>query len=201
MRISDGTLRRFWRKGRAKGIDARSAEHLQELLATLDAAAAPGDMDQPGWDFHPLTGIARASMPSRSEACSAWCSSGKRAKLYASGSRTTMADNEDLPAGRPGFRPVHPGRIVKRNIAALGMSVEAFAAHIGTSRQTVHSVLSGRSAVGPEMAVRLARAFNTSPQLWLNMQMNHTVWELERQKDLKAIRPLKGRRSGQAAYP
>ena len=56
MRISDGTLRRFWKNGRAKGIDSRSAEHLKELLSALNAATRPSDMAQPGWDFHPLTG-------------------------------------------------------------------------------------------------------------------------------------------------
>lgn len=97
----------------------------------------------------------------------------------------------DQPAGRPGFRPVHPGRIVKRNIDALGMTIEAFADHIGTTRQTVHAIIAGRSAVGPEMAVRLARAFNTTPQFWLNLQTNHIVWEIEREKGLAHIQPIK----------
>jgi antitoxin HigA-1 len=105
----------------------------------------------------------------------------------------------DTPAGRPGFRPVHPGRIIKRNIDALGITVEAFADHIGTSRQTVHAIIAGRSTVGPEMAVRLARAFNVSPQFWLNMQTNHSVWELERSQSLRRIRPLKG--LGRHAHP
>jgi toxin HigB-1 len=56
MRISDGKLRRFWRTGRAKGIDPVSVERLQELLSALDAATRPEDMAQPGWDFHPLKG-------------------------------------------------------------------------------------------------------------------------------------------------
>jgi len=56
MRISDGTLRRFWKNGRAKGIDPRAAGHLVDLLSALDAATKPSDMAQPGWDFHPLTG-------------------------------------------------------------------------------------------------------------------------------------------------
>jgi antitoxin HigA-1 len=86
----------------------------------------------------------------------------------------------DKAAGRPGFRPVHPGRIIKRNIDALSLTVEAFADHIGTSRQTVHAVIAGRSAVREETAVRLARAFKTTPQFWLNLQSNHVVWELER---------------------
>jgi addiction module HigA family antidote len=99
----------------------------------------------------------------------------------------------DTPAGRPGIRPVHPGRIVRRNLDALGMSVEAFADHIGTSRQTVHAIIAGRSAVGPEMAVRLGRAFNTTPQFWLNLQANHVVWEIERLKSVARIQPIKRR--------
>jgi antitoxin HigA-1 len=102
----------------------------------------------------------------------------------------------DKAAGRPGFRPVYPGRIIKRNIDARGLTVEAFADHIGTSRQTVHAVIAGRSAVREEMAVRLAGAFKTTPQFWLNLQSNHVVWELERLHWLDRIRPLK-KRGGQ----
>jgi addiction module HigA family antidote len=98
----------------------------------------------------------------------------------------------DTPAGRPGFRPIHPGRILKRNIDALGLTIEAFADHIGTTRQTVHAIIAGRSAVREEMAVRLARAFRTTPQFWLNLQVNHVVWEFERLQKLMRIRPVKG---------
>jgi antitoxin HigA-1 len=102
--------------------------------------------------------------------------------------------NSDKPAGRPGYRPSHPGRIIKRNLDALGMTIEAFAEHIGTSRQTVHTIIAGRSEVRAEMAVRLARAFNTTPQFWLRMQINHTVWEIERKMALLyRIRPLSQR--------
>ena len=66
MRFSDRTLRRFWKAGRAKGIDPRSAEHLKELLSALDAAASPADMAQPGWDFHPLTGNLKSISSSHS---------------------------------------------------------------------------------------------------------------------------------------
>ena len=107
----------------------------------------------------------------------------------------------NTPAGRTGFCPVHPGRIVKRNLDALGMTVEAFANHIGTSRQTVHAIIAGRSSVGAEMAVRLARAFNVTPQFWLNMQTNHTVWEIEQSKTLDDIRPLKGSRHADHRRP
>jgi antitoxin HigA-1 len=103
---------------------------------------------------------------------------------------------DDKPAGRPGFRPVHPGRIVKRNIDALGITVEAFADHIGTSRQTVHAIIAGRSMVTPEMAARFGRAFDTTPQFWLNLQMNHVLWEVDRLKSLTRIQPLHGMKEG-----
>jgi addiction module HigA family antidote len=91
----------------------------------------------------------------------------------------------------PGFRPVHPGVIVKRNIDALELTIEAFADHIGTSRQNVHAIIRGDRAVTPEMAARLGRAFNTSSQFWLNMQTNHDVWEPERKASILKIRPFK----------
>src|SRR5215813_15392296 len=103
----------------------------------------------------------------------------------------------------PGCLGSPPGRIIKRNIDAPGLIIEAFADHIGTSRQTVHAIIAGRSAVREEMAVRLARAFNTTPQFWLNLQSNHVVWELERLHRLDRIRPLKkrGRQLPRGAQP
>ena len=91
----------------------------------------------------------------------------------------------------PGFRPVHPGVIVKRNIDALGLTIEAFADHIGTSRQNVHAIIRGARAVTPEMAARLGRAFDTGSRFWLNLQTNHDVWEPEREASVLKIRPFK----------
>jgi antitoxin HigA-1 len=91
----------------------------------------------------------------------------------------------------PGFRPVHPGVIIRRNIEALDLTIEAFAAHIGTSRQNVHAIIRGDRAVTPEMAARLGRAFNTTSQFWMNMQANHDLWESERKPSVLKIRPFK----------
>jgi addiction module HigA family antidote len=106
-----------------------------------------------------------------------------------------------MAGDRPGFRPVHPGVIVKDNIDALGITIDAFAEHIGVSRQTVHAVISGRSSVTADMAVRLGRAFDTSSRVWLNLQSNHDVWEPERNATLARIRPCKmaAKRIAQAA--
>src|SRR5262245_55265000 len=113
-----------------------------------------------------------------------------------------MASNgrTDAPVGRPGFRPVHPGRIVKRNIEALDITIEEFAKRIDTSRQTVHAILSERSAVTPVMAARLGRVINTSSQLWLNMQAAHDVWEPERSRAIARIRPFKWKATAAGTY-
>jgi addiction module HigA family antidote len=81
------------------------------------------------------------------------------------------------------------------------MTVEAFAGHIGKSRQTVHAIIAGRSAVTADMAARLGRAFRTAPQFWLNLQANHDVWEPERARDIARIRPLKRRAAKLEATP
>lgn len=96
-----------------------------------------------------------------------------------------------MASERPGFRPTHPGRIVKRNLEALEMTVIDFADHIGATRQTVHNITAERSAVTAEMAAKLAKAFKTSAQFWTNMQANHDVWEAERRPAVTRIRPIK----------
>jgi proteic killer suppression protein len=50
------SLQALWKRGRLKGIDPRTVERLKRLLADLDAAQHPADMDLPGHRFHPLTG-------------------------------------------------------------------------------------------------------------------------------------------------
>ena len=56
MRISDSTLRKFWKTGRAKGIDPKSAIRLKMLLSQIDAATCPEDLDRAGYGFHRLKG-------------------------------------------------------------------------------------------------------------------------------------------------
>ena len=94
---------------------------------------------------------------------------------------------------RPGFRPVHPGVIVKRNIDALGITIEAFADHIGTSRQNVHAIIRGdsRPVLAGDGRASGTRLPNTTSRFWLNLQTNHDVWEPERQAGILRLRPFK----------
>jgi addiction module HigA family antidote len=60
------------------------------------------------------------------------------------------------------------------------MTVTAAAKKLGVSRQTLHAILSERSAVTPEMAVRLGKFCGDGPDIWLRMQMAHDLWQAKR---------------------
>lgn len=97
--------------------------------------------------------------------------------------------------------PTHPGRIIKHHyLEPLSLSVSAAAAALGVSRKTLSKIVNERGAVTPEMALRLSKAFNTTPQVWLNLQQFHDLWHAERDsKAWRAARVLP--RSGTGARP
>ena len=78
------------------------------------------------------------------------------------------------PKKRP---PTHPGGIIKRHhLEPLSLSVSAAAEALGVSRKTLSKIVNERGAVTPEMALRLSKAFHTTPQLWLNLQQRYDLW-------------------------
>lgn len=101
-------------------------------------------------------------------------------------------------AGRPGFRPSHPGRILRRSLKALGMTQEEFAEHIDVSRQTISAIIGERSGVTAEIAVKLGRAFDTSPQFWAAMQINHDIWNAEQSPQAGMVTKVKVGRSAKS---
>jgi antitoxin HigA-1 len=66
--------------------------------------------------------------------------------------------------------PAHPGELVQANIEELGVSVAEAAKGLHVTRQQLYNVISGKSAVSPEMAVRFEKAFGGSADMWLRMQ-------------------------------
>ena len=88
----------------------------------------------------------------------------------------------DIPAVQPPkMAPAHPGSILREDVLpALGLSVSEAARQQRVSRQMLHALLSERSAVSPEMAVRLGRFCGNGPGLWLRMQVEHDLWHAER---------------------
>lgn len=81
----------------------------------------------------------------------------------------------------PAFCPAHPGADLREIILpALGLTVKDAAAALGVSRQTLHNILAERSAVTPDMALRLGKLCGDGPGIWLRMQMQHDLWLAER---------------------
>ena len=66
--------------------------------------------------------------------------------------------------------PAHPGALVRDTLAEFGLSVAAGAEGLGVTRQQLHNVCAGKSAISPEMAVRLEIAFGGKAEMWLRMQ-------------------------------
>ncbi|MGH9434080.1 MAG: HigA family addiction module antitoxin [Terriglobia bacterium] len=76
----------------------------------------------------------------------------------------------------PMKNPVHPGRIVRHDcLDPLGLSVTAGAKVLGVTRQTLNNVINGKSGVSPEMAIRLSKAFGSTPDTWLRMQLAYDL--------------------------
>jgi antitoxin HigA-1 len=72
----------------------------------------------------------------------------------------------------PMKNPVHPGRIIRHDcLEPLGLSITAGAKVLGVTRQTLNNVINGKSGISPEMAIRLSKAFGSTAETWLRMQV------------------------------
>ncbi|MBT3834503.1 MAG: HigA family addiction module antidote protein [Gammaproteobacteria bacterium] len=73
--------------------------------------------------------------------------------------------------------PPHPGEILRELcLEPLDVTVTAAAEALGVSRKTLSAILNGRAGISPEMAIRLAKAFDTTPESWMNQQMQYDLW-------------------------
>ena len=88
--------------------------------------------------------------------------------------------------------PTHPGKIIREDyLKPLAITISKFASVLGVSRKTLSKILNGRGTITPDMALRLARAFNTTADFWLNLQKNHDLWQAEhRSNDWQRVKPF-----------
>jgi len=81
----------------------------------------------------------------------------------------------------PMKNPPHPGLHVRHDcLAPLKLSVTKGAEVLGVTRQALNNLVNGKSGISPEMAVRLSKAFGGSPSVWLRMQMDYDLAQVER---------------------
>lgn len=79
--------------------------------------------------------------------------------------------------------PVHPGRIVKGCLEDLELSITDAAQVLGVTRPTISKVVNGRASLSPEMAIRLSKAFGSTPAFWLRLQLNYDLALAEKNAD------------------
>ena len=84
-------------------------------------------------------------------------------------------------------KPTHPGEVLLEDvIKPLGITITDAARDLGVSRKTLSELVNGRCALSPELAVRIGKATNTSPESWLAMQTKLDLWTAL-QKDPKDV--------------
>ena len=83
--------------------------------------------------------------------------------------------------------PSHPGPILAYYLR--GRSVTEVARHLRVTRPALSRVLNGKAGVSADMALRLAEAFKTEPDLWLRLQMQYDLWLASKKKRIK-VKPL-----------
>ena len=72
--------------------------------------------------------------------------------------------------------PTHPGGILKRQyLEPLSLTISDFAKILGVSRKTLSKIINEHASITPDMALRLAKAFNTTPELCMNLQQNYDI--------------------------
>ena len=71
--------------------------------------------------------------------------------------------------------PIHPGRILKRELIARGLSANKIALALRVPSGRITSILNGKRAVSPETALRLARYLGNSAQFWMNLQTRYDL--------------------------
>jgi antitoxin HigA-1 len=89
------------------------------------------------------------------------------------------------------YNPPHPGEIIRKLcLEPLGLSVTEAANALGVSRKTLSGILNGHTRITTEMAIRLSIAFDTTPESWLNQQVQYDLWLAEQHRSELSVKRL-----------
>lgn len=80
--------------------------------------------------------------------------------------------------------PPHPGKILKEfYIKPLNLTITEVAKRINVSRKSLSEIINGKYGISPDMAIRLAKAFSTTPESWLNLQQQYDIWVAKKKQN------------------
>ena len=87
--------------------------------------------------------------------------------------------------------PMHPGEVLKMlYLDPLNMRVIAVARHLDVPRTRIERLVKGATGMTPDIALRLARAFSTTPTYWMNMQTSYDMAAASKKVDVSGIEPI-----------
>ena len=93
--------------------------------------------------------------------------------------------------------PPHPGEFIRETyIEPFDISIRSLAGSLGVAASTLARIVSERSAVSPEMALRLSKALGRSPESWLAMQDNYDLWQARKSADLAEVQKIRFEATG-----
>jgi addiction module HigA family antidote len=76
---------------------------------------------------------------------------------------------------------IHPGEVLDQEfLAPMGLSQNALARAIGVPPRRINEIVLGKRAISADTALRLARAFGTSAEFWMNLQASYDLEETQR---------------------
>ena len=79
--------------------------------------------------------------------------------------------------------PPHPGEILKDlYIIPLNLTITEVAVGLHVARKTLSELINGKYGISSDMAIRLAKAFSTTPESWLNLQQQYDIWEAKKRQ-------------------
>ena len=85
--------------------------------------------------------------------------------------------------------PPHPGEIIREQcLTPLGLTVTTAARGLGVTRKALSELVNGHSGVSPEMAIRLAKAFGSTAEAWLRLQLQYDLAKAERKAEGIVVR-------------
>jgi len=89
------------------------------------------------------------------------------------------------------YKPAHPGEILREMyLSPLALTVTETADALGVTRKTFSELINCKSGVSIQMALKLSKAFNTTPEYWLNMQQNFDLWRAKKNVRLGSVKVL-----------
>lgn len=85
----------------------------------------------------------------------------------------------------------HPGRLLKRELVARGLSANRLSLDLGVPSGRITDILNGRRSITADTALRLGRYFGMAPQFWLDLQSQYDIALLERERGREIARRVR----------